>query len=118
MPEERFLSMQLHELLMYLCQLGVTTFLIAAQNGVIGNTAAPIDASYLSDAVIMLRFFEAAGCMRVSIAVTKNRGGAHDRSIRELSIDDSGINIGAALKDFQGIFTGTPYLMSAVTELA
>ena len=33
MPEERFLTIQLHELLMYLSQKGVATMLIGAHHG-------------------------------------------------------------------------------------
>ncbi len=37
MPEERFLTIQLHELLMYLSQSGVATILIGAHQGLIGK---------------------------------------------------------------------------------
>ena len=58
MPEERYLTIQLHELLTHLGQKGVATILIGAHQGLIGcqmNT--PVDASYLADAVILLRSF-------------------------------------------------------------
>src|SRR6476646_11861859 len=57
MPEERFLAIQLHELLMYLAQRGVATILIGAHQGLIGRAMqTPIDASYLADAVVLLRY--------------------------------------------------------------
>ena len=60
MPEERFLTIQLHELLMYLGQKSVATILIGAHQGLIGSQMnTPVDASYLADAVILLRYFEA-----------------------------------------------------------
>ena len=37
MPEERFLTIQLHELLSYLGQAGVATILIGAHQGLIGG---------------------------------------------------------------------------------
>ena len=40
MPEERFLTIQLHELLTYLGQQGVATILIGAQHGLIGGADA------------------------------------------------------------------------------
>src|SRR5690606_6665462 len=50
MPEERFLTIQLHELLAYLGQQGVATLLIGAHQGIIGGTMqSPVDASYLAD---------------------------------------------------------------------
>ena len=67
MPEEKFLVLQLHELLAYLNRRGVVTILPMAQHGLIGEMQTPVDLTYLSDAVVLLRFFEAAGgCDRQS----------------------------------------------------
>ena len=81
MPDERFLIVQLHELLTYLGQHGVATLLIGAQHGLIGmQMQSPVDASYLADAVVLLRYFEAEGEVRQAISVVKKRGGAHERT--------------------------------------
>src|SRR5262249_59995584 len=75
MPGERFLAIQLHELLMYLNQQGVATLLIGAHQGLIGSAMnTPVDASYLADAVILLRYFEAKGEVRQAISIVKKRG--------------------------------------------
>jgi circadian clock protein KaiC len=111
MPEVRFLSIQLHELLTYLGQSGVTTLLVVAQQGMVGQMSNPIDASYLADSVIMLRHFEAAGRLRQAISVMKKRSGAHERSIREYSFSRAGISIGPPLADFQGVLAGTPQFL-------
>ena len=109
MPGERFLTIQLHELLMYLGQQGVATILIAAHHGMIGSQMnTPVDASYLADSVILLRYFEASGEVRQAISVVKKRGGRHERSIREFRLDDGGIRVGEPLRDFRGILTGVP----------
>ncbi|HTE21278.1 MAG TPA: ATPase domain-containing protein [Armatimonadota bacterium] len=109
MPEERFLIVQLHELLTYLGQQGVVTILIMAQHGLVGSSMqTPVDASYLADGVVMLRYFEAAGHVRKAISVMKKRSGAHEDTIRELRITDQGIQLGDPLKQFQGILTGVP----------
>jgi circadian clock protein KaiC len=51
MPEERFLTAHLHELLTYLGRQGVTTFMVVAQHGMIGsNVESPVDTSYLAEA--------------------------------------------------------------------
>lgn len=77
MPEVRFLALQLHELLTYLGQRGVTTLLVMAQHGIVGaSMQTPIDASYLSDSVLLLRFFEAAGQVRMALSVVKKRSGS------------------------------------------
>jgi circadian clock protein KaiC len=109
MPEERFLLVQLHELLTYLAQRGVATFLAVAQHGLIGSAMqAPIDATYLSDTVVALRYFEAAGRIRQAISVIKRRSGRHERTLRELTLSDKGIVVGEPLTNFQGILTGNP----------
>ena len=109
MPEERHLIIQLHELLMYLGQHGVATILIGAHQGLIGaqmNT--PVDASYLADAVVLLRYFEMAGEVRQAISVVKKRGSKHERSIREFRLDQGRIRVGETLRGFRGILTGVP----------
>lgn len=109
MPEERFLTIQLHELLMYLGQRGVATILIGAHQGLIGSQMnTPVDASYLADAVILLRYFEAKGEVRQAISVMKKRGSRHERTIREFRLDGGRISVGDALTDFRGILTGVP----------
>jgi circadian clock protein KaiC len=109
MPGERYLAIQLHELLMYLGQQGVATILIAAHHGMIGShMSAPVDATYLADAVILLRYFEAGGEVRQAISVVKKRGGPHERTIREFQLDKKGIHVGPPLREFRGILTGTP----------
>jgi circadian clock protein KaiC len=117
MPEERFLTVQLHELLAYLGQRGVATVLVSAHAGLIGGPMnSPVEASYLVDAVILLRYFEARGEIRQAISVVKKRGGAHERTIREFRLDH-GIRIGEPLRDFRGVLTGVPVFEGASDTL-
>jgi len=109
MPEERFLTAQLHELLMYMNQQGVATILIGAHQGVItSDMKMPVDASYLADAVVLLRYFESKGEVRQAISVVKKRGGVHERTIREFALGPDGIHVGDALRHFRGVLTGVP----------
>ncbi len=109
MPEEHFLLNQLHELLTFLAQQGVVTILVATQHGLIGTSmATPVDASYLADGVILLRFFEAAGFVRTAISVVKKRSGPHEKTLRELKLGKGGVQIGDPLQGFNGVLTGTP----------
>ena len=111
MPEEGFLTIHLHELLMYLGQRGVATIMISAQQGLIGpQMQAPVDASYLADAVVLLRYFEARGEVRQAISVLKKRGGRHERTIREFALEPTGITVGPALREFRGVLTGVPVI--------
>lgn len=112
-PEERYLTMQLHELLAYLNQQGVVTIMILAQQGLIGSMQSVVDLTYLSDTVILLRFFESAGAVRQAISVVKKRSGTHERTLRELSITSNGITVGGPLKEFEGILTGVPTYLGA-----
>lgn len=109
MPSERFLLIHLHGLLTYLGQRGVVTILTIAQHGMLGSTMlTPVDVSFLSDTVVLLRFFEAAGKVRQAISVVKKRRGAHERTLREMLIGATGIRIGEVLEQFDGILTGVP----------
>ncbi|MGH8314073.1 MAG: ATPase domain-containing protein [Steroidobacterales bacterium] len=108
MPEEKFLTAQLHELLAFLAQHGVATILTVTQSGMVGNMTSPVDTTYLADNVILFRFFEAAGNVRRAISVVKKRTGPHEQTIRELMINERGIVVGKPLTEFRGILTGVP----------
>jgi len=108
MPDERFLILQMHELLTYLAQQGVLTILVLAQHGLVGPMDTPLDISYLSDAVLMLRYFEFGGTVRRALSVVKKRSGNHEHSIREFRLGSTGVKLGPPLKEFMGIFSGNP----------
>ncbi len=109
MPNERFLMIQLHELLAYLGQKGVVTILVMAQHGMLGAAMqSPIDVSFLADTVILLRYFEAMGEIRQALSVVKKRRSAHERTIREMRLGSGGVLVGAPLREFEGVLTGVP----------
>jgi circadian clock protein KaiC len=68
----------------------------------------PVDVSYLADSVILLRYFEDRGRVRKAVSVVKKRTGAHEDTIRELTMTPRGLTIGPALADFRGVLTGVP----------
>jgi circadian clock protein KaiC len=108
MPEEKYLTAQLHELLSFLGQQGVVTILTVTQAGMVGNMSSPVDTTYLADNVVLFRFFEANGSVRRAISVTKKRNGFHERTIRELELNETGIVIGEPLTEFHGVLSGIP----------
>jgi circadian clock protein KaiC len=109
MPNENFLLIQMHELLTFLNERGILTLMILAQHGFLGSTMqTPIDVTYLVDTVIVLRYFEAFGEVKMAIAAIKKRTGGHERTIREFQISAKGIRIGAPLSEFEGVLTGVP----------
>ncbi|HTH52014.1 MAG TPA: ATPase domain-containing protein [Pyrinomonadaceae bacterium] len=108
MPAEKYLIIQLHELLTYLGQKNIATILISAHQGLVGPAMiSPVDASYLADSIVLMRYYEMRGEVRQAISVVKKRGGPHERTIRDFSLD-GGINVGPPLREFRGVLTGVP----------
>ena len=108
MGDERFLNLQLHELVTYLNQQGIITIMMLAPHGMLGQMRTPLDVTYLADTVIALRYYEARGAVHKAISVIKKRTGKHERTIREVTLDHGNISVGRPLTKFRGIFTGTP----------
>lgn len=118
MPEERFLALHLHELLAYLNQQGILTLMVLSQQGLVGEgLESPVNISYLSDSLIMLRFFEAFGEVRQAISTVKRRGGDHERTVRELQINASGLRVGRTLREFSGVLSGRLEYQGKATPL-
>lgn len=118
MPHEKFLIIQLNDILHYLGRRGVVTFLVVAQHGMLGRTtAAPVDTSYLADAVILFRYFEAEGQIHRAISVVKNRTAAHEHTIREFGLSKDGLVIGEPLTKFRGVLAGIPEFVGSQETL-
>jgi circadian clock protein KaiC len=119
MPEAGFLTTHLHEILTYLGQRGVVTFLIGVQQGIVGSAMSTgMDASYLADNVLVLRYFEAQGAVQKAISVFKKRGSGHETTLRRFEITRRGIVVGPVLSNFQGILTGVPRILAAAKDAA
>ena len=108
MPGEKYLLLQMHEMLSYLNQQGVITMLVLGQHGIVGDVRSEIDLSYLSDTIVLFRYFEARGNVLKAISVAKSRTTEHQGSIREFRLTNTGVEIGKPLKDFEGVLTGLP----------
>jgi len=108
MPEERYLTLQLHEMLAFLSQQGIITIMVLAQQGLVGHMESAVDLTYLADTVVLSRFFEAHGAVRLALSVIKKRSGDHERTIREYRISPAGLELGPPLDNMQGVLTGVP----------
>jgi circadian clock protein KaiC len=110
MPRDEHLMLHLHELLAILNSLRATVLIVVAQHGVIGmSMTQPVDVSYLADTVLLFRYYEFEGEVRQALSVFKRRGGAHERTIRELRLGPpNAIHVGESLRDFRGVLTGVP----------
>jgi circadian clock protein KaiC len=118
MPEDRFLTTHLHEMLTYLSYKNVLTVLTLGQHGILGESLqSPIDISHLSDSVLLLRYFESFGAVRRALSVVKKRSGPHEKFIRELKIGPVGIHVGEPLRRFQGVMTGRPTFEGEESQL-
>ena len=118
MPEERLLPIQIHELLSFLSNNGVTCVMTLVQHGIFGNPVEEaVDVSYLADTVILLRYFEVAGSVRQAISVVKKRSGDHERMIRECRVQQGGLFVGEPLRGFRGVLTGVPEYTGASEPL-
>ena len=121
MPEERALSIQLHELLTYLGNHGVASFLVAAHSNLVGAGMGDrrlIDASYLADTVMLFRMYEHAGSVRKAVSVLKKRGGRHEDTIRQMWFDAAGVHLGPPLSQLRGVLTGVPVELDAPAQAA
>jgi circadian clock protein KaiC len=116
MPEASFLNTHLHEVLTYLGQRGVVTFLVGVQNGIVGSMSTGIDVSYMADNVLILRYFEAQGAVQKAVSVFKKRGSAHENTLRRFDITARGISVGPVLSNFQGILTGVPTILGVDSD--
>ncbi|MEO5734828.1 MAG: ATPase domain-containing protein [Rubrivivax sp.] len=108
MSGSRALTLQMHELLLYLNQLGVATILVLSQHGLFGEDRNEVDLSYLSDSILLFRFFEANGNLLKALSIVKSRVAKHESAIREFRLGTLGLSIGDALRDFEGVMRGVP----------
>lgn len=106
MPGSKYLMLQMHELLSYLNRRNVVTILILGQHGLLGDIESDIDMSYLADAILLFRFFEARGKLLKAVSMVKSRTNAHEQTIREFRMGQGGIEVGQELTDFQGVLVG------------
>jgi circadian clock protein KaiC len=118
MSGDKHLLLQMHELLTYLNQRGVVTILILAQHGLLGDVRSDVDLSYLSDGILLFRFFEARGSLLKAVSMVKSRTSEHELTIREFRLGKRGVEVGESLTDFEGVLTGVASYRGAVPLLS
>ncbi|MBK1734686.1 circadian clock protein KaiC [Halorhodospira abdelmalekii] len=64
--------------------------------------------STLTDSIILLRYVEMGGEVQRGLTVLKMRGAAHEKSIRQFTIDQKGMHIGEPFRGVEGILEGHP----------
>lgn len=91
----------------FLKQRGVAGFFTSTTPNLFGGTSiTEAHISTISDTILLLRYVEVLGEMRRGIAVLKMRGSMHEKSIREFTVDASGMHIGLPFRSVSGILGG------------
>jgi circadian clock protein KaiC len=68
----------------------------------------PYGSAFLTDAIVVQRYIELESNLKRVMAVIKMRARNHSKEIRQYDIDDTGINIGAQVLGYAGLFSGRP----------
>jgi circadian clock protein KaiC len=77
-----------------------------------GDSITETHISTLTDSIILLRYVEMFGEMKRGLTVLKMRGSAHDKAIREFTIDRGGMIMGRPFRNVTGILAGAPVHLS------
>ena len=78
-------------------------------HGVLRGAVADFNISYLADTVLVFRYFDLKGEILRGLSVFKNRTEAHEHTMRQLSISDTGISIGEPISGLARLATGPLY---------
>nr|MBA2238892.1 protein kinase [Lysobacter sp.] len=70
----------------------------------------PYGTAFMTDAIIVMRYIEVESCLLRMLAVVKVRGSTHSNELRTYCIDGDGIQVGAMLRDREGLLGGRPRL--------
>jgi circadian clock protein KaiC len=79
--------------------------------GVGGGTQTPglTQVSTITDTIILLRYVERESSVHRCLTILKMRGSSHDKTIREYTIGDQGMELGGPLGAASGILGGGPF---------
>lgn len=104
---------RLHSLCIYLGNMGVTGFLVNETSNITGDfVTTNLNASYLADNIIFLRYIEVEGELKKTIGILKKRMSDFEKAIRGFEITRNGIQLGKPLANLQGILSGTPQIVN------
>jgi len=97
----------------FIKQHGITGMFTSTTPMLMGGTSATeAHISTIADSIILLRYAEMLGEVRRGLTVLKMRGSSHDRNIREMQIDGTGMHIGRPFQGVSGILSGRPQHVS------
>jgi circadian clock protein KaiC len=106
----------LYRLVAVLTGMGITLMMTAElEDSYVDLRFSPHGTAFLTDAIIMQRYIELKGQLQRIMAVVKVRGSAHSKDLRAFEITDEGIVVGETLGRYEGLLTGSPDVIAAVT---
>jgi len=86
---------------------GLSSLLTASTASLLGGESiTEFKVSSVADAIIVLRYAEVSGAVARSIAVLKVRGSDHDKRLREMTVDETGLHIGRPFTNVTGVLAG------------
>ena len=113
MRQDRSVLLQLYDLLSALAERDVLTLLLLTEKGILGSiVSAPMNLSFITDAILMFRYFETRGEIRRCLAMIKKRYGGYESTIRELLLRSGSVSVGPPMRQYTGLMTGIPTLVA------
>lgn len=108
------LQQRVHALCRYLVNMGVTVLLINEVRTIAGPElkVSQYGLSYLADTIILLRYMELSGELRKTVGILKKRTGDFEKTLREFTITDAGIQVGSPLQGLRGVLSGIPEIVA------
>ncbi len=98
--------------------LGVTVYsTVEVVGGEAGLQLTGYQVSFLTDEVLSQRYVEMEGELRKVLVVVKMRGSDHSRNFCTYELTAAGVQIGPALRDYDGILTGSPVRMARTPQV-
>jgi circadian clock protein KaiC len=109
-PEERRdLRLAVFRALVPLAKRGVTAVVTVGVDDTLGlKRLSPNEVTFLTDAVVALRYAEVDGTLGRFITVIKVRGTDHSNEVRQFHITDQGIEIDPQPVPYEGLLSGWP----------
>ena len=99
----------LHRMVSMLTSMGITLLLtVEVVDSYIDLRFSPHGTAFLTDGIILQRYVELDGQLKRLIGIVKLRGSQHSKELRLYEITNEGLVIGAGLRGYEGLMTGTP----------
>lgn len=105
----------LYRMVAVLTGMGITMMMTAElEDSYTDLRFSPHGTAFLTDVIIMQRYIELKGRLQRVMAVVKVRGSAHSKDLRAFEITKTGIVIGEALSNYEGLLTGHPDQIASI----